>query len=139
MKLTEREIKERFREHAIRCTRQRAAIYAALAETTSHPTADDLYRTVRRVCPRISRNTVYYTLGALSHAGLVHEVNIGHDGARFDANLTLHHHLICRGCHRILDVMDEALDQLHVPREQAKGFRIFIHRVEFQGYCVGCQ
>ena len=46
MKLDPQEIEARFRRHAVRVTRQRAAIYAALAETTSHPTAEDLYRTV---------------------------------------------------------------------------------------------
>lgn len=79
MKLNSQEIEARFRRHAVRVTRQRAAIYAALAETTSHPTAEDLYRTVKREHPMMSRNTVYYTLGVLRQAGLVQEVNVGHE------------------------------------------------------------
>ena len=46
----------------------------------------------------MSRNTVYYTLGILRQAGLVQEVNVGHEVARFDGNVTVHHHLICMGC-----------------------------------------
>ncbi len=139
MKLNASEIHARFRRRAVRVTHQRMAIYRALAETTSHPTADDLYKTVQRQHPRISRNTVYYTLGVLRQAGLVQEVNVGHEVARFDANVTLHHHLICLGCRRIVDVMDDALNQLAVSDEQAKGFHILGHRVEFHGYCADCR
>ncbi len=139
MKLNTQEIQARFRQCAVRVTRQRAAIYAALAEATSHPTADELYRTVKRQHPLMSRNTVYYTLGVLRQAGLVQEVNVGHEVARFDGNVTTHHHLICLGCSQIVDVMDETLNQLDISNRQARGFHILGHRVEFHGYCASCQ
>ncbi len=139
MNLPLQEIEARFRRHAVRLTRQRAAIYAALAATTSHPSADDLYRIVKRRQPMISRNTVYYTLGVLRTAGLVREVNVGHDMARYDGNVSLHHHLICLGCGQIMDVMDDELNRLQLSNGQAKGFDVLRHRVEFYGYCVSCQ
>ena len=139
MKLDPQEIEARFRRHAVRVTRQRAAIYAALAETTSHPTAEDLYRTVRCQHPMMSRNTVYYTLGVLRQAGLVQEVNVGHEVARFDGNVTVHHHLVCLACGRIVDVMDDGLNQLAIPSRQARGFHVLGHRVEFHGYCASCR
>jgi Fur family peroxide stress response transcriptional regulator len=123
----------------VRITRQRAAIYAALSETTSHPTAEDLYRTVKRQYPMMSRNTVYYTLGVLRQAGLVQEVNVGHEVARFDGNVAVHHHLICLGCGQIVDVMDEGLNHLDISSGQARGFHVLGHRVEFHGYCASCQ
>lgn len=139
MKLLPQEIEARFRRHAVRVTRQRTAIYAALAETTSHPSADDLYRMVKRQQPMMSRNTVYYTLGVLRDAGLVREVNVGHDMARYDGNVSMHHHLICLGCGQIMDVMDDDLNRLQLSSGQAGGFDVLGHRVEFHGYCVGCQ
>jgi Fur family transcriptional regulator, peroxide stress response regulator len=129
-------IRQRFRQHRVRLTPQRAAIYSALAGTASHPTADDLYRAVKRRHPMISRNTVYYTLGVLRRTGLVREVNLGHEGARFDANMSLHHHLICLNCRQIQDVTDETLDCLTVSRSD---FQVLGHRVEFHGYCAGCR
>jgi Fe2+ or Zn2+ uptake regulation protein len=129
-------IRQHFRRHHVRLTPQRAAIYSALAGTASHPTADDLYRVVKRRHPMISRNTVYYTLGVLERNGLVREVHIGHEGARFDANMSLHHHLICLSCRQIQDVTDEALDCLTVSQHD---FQVLGHRVEFHGYCAGCR
>jgi Fur family peroxide stress response transcriptional regulator len=139
MKLDQGEIRLRFRSRGLKVTPQRMAIYQALVETTSHPTAEDLHRRVRRRHPMISPNTVYYTLTALRQAGLVHEVNYWHDRSRFDANVTSHHHLICLGCRTIQDLMDEDLDRLQVARQAAGGFKIVGHRVEFQGYCAACE
>lgn len=139
MKLDQGEIRLRFRSRGLKMTPQRMAIYQALVETSSHPTAEDLHRRVRRRHPMISPNTVYYTLTVLRQAGLVHEVNYWHDRSRFDANVTSHHHLICLGCRTIQDLMDEDLDRLQVARQAAGGFKIVGHRVEFQGYCAACE
>lgn len=133
------EIRRRFRESGVRLTPQRMAIYRALANTTSHPTAEELYRAVKQVHPMMSQNTVYYTLGALREAGLVHEVNYWHDRSRFDANTTLHHHLICLGCRKIQDLRDEMLDGLTLSTHQGEGFTVSGHRVEFHGYCASCR
>lgn len=139
MEISVDEIRRRFRERRVRLTPQRMAIYRALADTTSHPTAEELYRAVRQVHPMMSQNTVYYTLGALREAGLVYEVNYWHDRSRFDANTTLHHHLICLGCRKIQDLRDETLDGLALSAHQGKGFAVTGHRVEFHGYCASCR
>lgn len=107
MKLSLDETRRRFQRCGVRLTPQRVAIYRALANTTTHATAEALYRQVKKQRPMMSQNTVY-TLGALKAAGLVHEVNYWHDRARFDANMDHHHHLICLGCRRIEDITDEA-------------------------------
>lgn len=138
MKITLDEIRRRFRRCGVRLTPQRAAIYRALADTTAHPTAEALYCQVKKQHPMMSQNTVYYTLGTLKASGLVHEVNYWHDRARFDANVDLHHHLICLGCRRIEDVTDEALDRVTVSSRQS-AFQVLRHRVEFHGYCRDCQ
>ncbi len=133
------EIRRRFRERGVRMTPQRAAIYGALAGTANHPTAEDLYREVKKVHPMISQNTVYYTLGVLREAGLVREVNYWHDRSRFDANIGLHHHLICLGCRKIEDLMDATLDRLPMRVGGRLDFEVTGHRVEFYGYCAVCR
>jgi Fur family peroxide stress response transcriptional regulator len=138
MHLTPQEIRRRFRERGLKVTPQRAAIYQALTETSRHPTADDLYRQVKRLHPMISQNTVYYSLSVLQAAGLVREVNYWHDRARFDANMAAHHHLICLGCRRIQDMADKTLDRLTIARGRNTGFEVVGHRVEFHGYCANC-
>lgn len=139
MTLSLDEIRRRFRERGVRMTPQRAAIYGALAGTVNHPTAEDLYREVKKIHPMISQNTVYYTLGVLREAGLVREVNYWHDRSRFDANIDLHHHLICLGCRKIEDLMDATLDRLPMRVGGRLDFEVTGHRVEFHGYCAACR
>jgi Fur family peroxide stress response transcriptional regulator len=70
MRMTKQEIKEQLRAKRLKLTPQRCAIYEMLTARTDHPTAEDIYRTVKRTYPMISQNTVYYTLSALKAAGL---------------------------------------------------------------------
>lgn len=139
MKLSPEEIRHRLHGRGLKLTPQRLAIYQALAETARHPTAEDLYREVKRQHPMISRNTVYYTLGVLRQAGLLHEVNYWHDRSRFDANVSPHHHLICLRCRSIQDLSDETLDRLRVAPRIRGRFEVVGHRVEFHGYCAACR
>ena len=139
MIISQEDIRTRFKAHGLKVTPQRAAIYKALAETTSHPTAEALFQQVSQDYPMISPNTVYYTLSTLKGAGLAKEVNYWHDGARFDANVTPHHHLICLGCRAIFDIEDQSLNQIQHKAKLPKHFQVLSHQVEFYGYCTSCQ
>ena len=139
MKLSSEMIRERFKGCGLKSTPQRTAIYKALAETTSHPTADDLFRQVSKAYPMISQNTVYYTLAVLRDAGLLQEVNFWHDRARFDANISPHHHLLCLGCRSISDLSDNRLNELPSPADVPTDFQVIGHQVEFRGYCGVCR
>jgi Fur family peroxide stress response transcriptional regulator len=139
MNLTLENIQHKFRECGLKSTPQRAAIYQALVHSTAHPTAEDLFAQVSPAYPMLSLNTVYYTLSALRKAGLVQEVNIGHDRAHFDANLSPHHHVICQGCQTILDVMDPRLNHLTPPSGLPKDFEITSYQVAFRGLCGTCR
>jgi len=133
--VTTDDIQTLFHEKNLKVTPQRCAIYAMLAHTTSHPTADDILANVKRTFPMISPNTVYYTLNAFEAAGLVVPLNDAH--TRYDANLAPHHHLICVSCRTIEDVYDDDLNQLQLSK--TTDFNIHGHRVEFYGQCHTCQ
>ena len=139
MVISQDDIRTKFKAQGLKVTPQRAAIYKALAETTSHPTAEALYQQVAQDYPMMSPNTVYYTLSTLIDAGLVKEVNYWHDRSRFDANVTPHHHLICLGCRAIFDLEDRALNQLPHKSNIPKDFQVLSHQVEFYGLCAACQ
>ena len=88
-----------FAERGLRCTRQRQDVYAALAATTAHPTAEELHGLVLTsagVTPdeAVSLATVYNTLEALTDAGLVRKIPTPEGGARYDADTSDHMHLM---------------------------------------------
>src|SRR5438034_11024878 len=139
MKLTQQQIRELCKAKGLKLTPQRCAIYEMLTARTDHPTAEDIYRTVKRAYPMISQNTVYYTLSALKEAGLVSEVNFGHEHARFDANMDRHHHLVCVSCQEINDQYDETLTRLSMSSKKGRQYTILRHRAELYRYCKRCR
>lgn len=68
-------------------------VYQALAATKSHPTAEQLHRTIQAATPGISLATVYNTLEALFNAGLVRKLAMRDGPARYDADVSNHLHV----------------------------------------------
>jgi Fe2+ or Zn2+ uptake regulation protein len=121
-----------------RVTDQRRLILEAVRATHTHPTAEWVYRQVRRRLPRISLGTVYRNLRLLVEEGLIQELDSGGYG-RYDGNTTRHHHFTCRGCGQIIDLalpVDRALDHRAASRT---GLEISHHRIEFYGRCAACR
>lgn len=137
------------RARGLSVTHQRLAVYEALLASRSHPDAEQIYEAVRSACPTISRGTVYRCLDLLRSLGLVSEVGRARGGVRYEAALEPHHHLICLGCRRIIDLHDESLDRLVLGpgRRQAaarrggrtSGFEVTGCQVQFVGYCRACR
>lgn len=122
-----------------RMTRQRQVIIEELRKVKSHPTADEIYRKVRRRLPRISLGTVYRNLEILSDSGSVSKLDLAGRQRRFDGDLTPHYHVRCVQCERVEDVMAKPQTRLEESFTDATGYRIIGHRLEFIGICPRCQ
>src|SRR6266851_3125600 len=96
------------RARGLRLTGPRRVVLDVVRATESHPTAEWVHRMVRRRLPRVSLGTVYRNLRVLVAEGLVKELSGPH--ARFDGNLSEHHHFTCLACGRISDVQAPTSD-----------------------------
>src|SRR5882672_7526392 len=76
----------------------RRVVLDVVRATESHPTAEWVHQMVRRRLPRVSLGTVYRNLRLLVAEGLVNELPGPH--ARFDGNISEHHHFTCVACGR---------------------------------------
>jgi Fur family transcriptional regulator, peroxide stress response regulator len=131
---------EHLRKAGLRLTIPRLAVFRALVESHSHPTAEEIYQAARRRVPRISRNTVYLNLDALRRIGATTEVQIGHKlPARFESNIVRHDHAVCVGCSTIVDIYDPRFQKLTPPRTVRARFHVLSYRVDFFGLCKRCQ
>ena len=86
----------------------------------------------------ISLNTVYNTLDALKELGEVSQINTD-VSARYDANMSAHHHLVCLGCKRIEDFTDPVLEEIGQKVNGRRDFKVLSYGVELKGYCKKCQ
>lgn len=128
---------ERYREIGLKLTPQRLAILRFLDGNKSHPSAEDIYKEVRKTFPTMSFATVYNTLEALRKRGGVLELTIDPGRRRYDPNTEHHHHLICLRCKRIVDIHTDY--HLDVPVQQKGSFRVLNNHIEFYGLCEECQ
>lgn len=105
--------REVFRRRGLRSTRQRELIYAVLAATKAHPTAEELHDAARAADPGLSLATVYNTLDTLTETGLIQRLPsaTGSGPARYDADTEPHAHLALDDG-RVLDVPEEISDEV---------------------------
>lgn len=129
----------RCRGTGLKVTPQRMAVYKALVETTEHPSAEVVFRKVRRIFPSISLDTVNRTLLTLSDMGAAFVVEGSGDAKRFDANLGTHQHFKCLRCKRILDFHHEPFDRIDVPENLAGRFTVLRKTVYLEGLCDRCR
>jgi len=123
----------------VHITPQRHAILEHLIQSMSHPTADEIYKSLEGKFPNMSVATVYNNLRVFKEIGLVKELTYGDASSRFDCVTTDHYHIICDDCGKIVDFHYPGLDEVETLAEQVTGFRVGDHRMEIYGKCPDCQ
>lgn len=80
------------RRHGVQPTSQRVLITRLIFERCAHLSADDIYRLVNATDKRVSKATVYNTLGLLTEKGVIREVIADPSKVFYDPNISPHHH-----------------------------------------------
>ena len=137
------ELTRHFRERGLKMTPQRQAVFRALHDDHTHPTAEAVYAAVSREMPTISLRTVYQTLNDLAEMGEILHLELGTGSARFDANVEEpHHHLVCDGCGMVRDVavrdVDAAVSSIRFQDGLPPGFRVSATEIVVRGRCEDC-
>ncbi len=122
----------------IRQTPQRTAILEQLRRTRAHPTADQLYETVRDRLPRVSLATVYRNLQLLSNRGIIRKLCPGDGPMRFDAETSPHRHIYCVRCGRVENVDGKPPQVALSEVERNTGYRILGCELIIHGCCPDC-
>ena len=116
---------------------QRNKILEFLQNTTSHPSAEEVFEVVRLVFPKLSLATVYRNLEQLKAHGLI--IELPGKVKRYDANVIDHHHLYCKECGAVRDFgfmgLENEIKRLDAFSEDNQ----VQYRIEFIGYCEDCK
>ena len=132
------EFAARCREGGLAVTPQRLAIIKALLASAEHPRADAIFAKVRRQHPTMSLATVHRTLETLCDIGEARKVTMLHDSARYDGNVTRHHHVVCVECRRIRDIEIPELDRILDGRAELGEFKVLGSSLEIHARCERC-
>jgi Fur family transcriptional regulator, peroxide stress response regulator len=131
-------------EHArLRCTPQRLAVYDYRSLADHHPTAEEVFQSVRAAIPRISLATVYKALEALVSLGAAAKLapEAGDTRARYDARRDLHYHFRCLRTGMVHDLptpfdpdLISKLDPAIAAYLNCNGFQFTGYRLELLGF-----
>jgi len=136
-------LREKLKEKGYKLTPQRRSILGIILETEGkHLSAEEIYELVKDKCPEIGLATVYRTMQMFDDIGLIYKHNFDDGRSRYELNHQnedhQHHHLICVGCNRVIEVEEDLLEQLEAGIEKKYVFKINNHNVKFFGYCENC-
>ena len=129
---------ELLREHGLRVTAQRLAVYRAVSDDP-HVSADVVIEAVRGEIGWISVQAVYDALAVLTEKGLLRRIQPAGSPARYEGRVgDNHHHLICRVCNRMVDVDCAVGDAPCLTAGEDAGFEIDEAEVVYWGRCPDC-
>jgi Fur family peroxide stress response transcriptional regulator len=122
-----------------RMTPQRLELVRIIAASNGHPSAAQIYETIKHQFPSMSQATVYNTLALLKDMNQILEIDL-HGDSHYDGNRTEPHpHIICIECNQIVDG-DFDLDVEMIKRlEETSGFQITRSQFSFYGLCPNCR
>ncbi|KKP69145.1 MAG: Transcriptional regulator, Fur family [Candidatus Moranbacteria bacterium GW2011_GWE1_35_17] len=123
---------------AERLTNQKQFILDYLQDTTTHPTAEEIYLNVKRYLPRISLGTIYRNLENFVATGKILEIN----GAtkRFDGDISDHQHFICNSCGKVYDIFCKMPKMKNFENHNHKKIGIIeSYQISFYGKCNKCK
>jgi len=125
----------------LRMTPQRMLILDTFLKTEKHLTSEDLYNLVKRKDKSIGQATVYRMLKLLTETDIAREVDFGDGSMRYEHQLNhAHHdHLICEGCKKNIEVLDEEIEKSQEKIAKKHGFVLTGHKMYLYGICEECR
>jgi len=126
----------------LKFTRQREIILKVLYQHEGHFSPEEIHQIILRENPDLTVGiaTVYRTLSLLEGAGLADSISFGKDGKIYELGLKKHHdHLICTGCGKIIEFVDEMIEQKQEEIARKYHFRMTDHTMKIIGLCEACQ
>ncbi len=111
------------RRHGITPTRQRVTIARTILSRPQHLTADQVLRLTQEAGEKVSKATIYNTLGLFSRKGLIRELTVDSQRAFYDSSTHPHYHFYDPDAHRLTDIDQDSLS-LDLPDRLPEGMEI---------------
>ncbi|MBU4185553.1 MAG: transcriptional repressor [Desulfobacteraceae bacterium] len=105
-----------------------------LEGNTTHPSANDIHKTVVTKYPTTSFSTVYNTLEMLTNVGELDKICILGNVIKYEPNTDPHAHLLCKKCNRIIDIFEPYYAKPSI--RKIKQFPHTIEKVQEFLYCT---
>lgn len=122
------------RDNGVDKLKPKEAILAAVCTMRNHPTADEVYKKLKKDFPRLSLGTVYRNLNTFAQNGDIRRIFAPGGGDHFDFRLDAHEHILCDKCGRVFDVNICVSIESKDSEAVVSGYTLILH-----GICAKCR
>lgn len=126
------------RKGGYKATSQRIAICHLVLLSREHPSAQRIYREMKRLHPTVSMATVYKTLRVLRELHMVQELAFPQGETRFDPNASPHVNVVCLQCGNVSDINDQTIRSVVRRAASRINFTVTAQRFDVYGICEKC-
>jgi Fe2+ or Zn2+ uptake regulation protein len=133
-----KKLREILHQKNLRYTPQRQEVWDEICATKEHRDAEDIYNSLRKRQTNVSRATVYRTIDILVKNNLVRRLDLGDGRSRFENKIGIahHDHIVCLDCRKIVEFMNEKIEELQEQVAKEMGFEIVRHVHQLFGRCL---
>ncbi len=120
-------------------TAQRKLLLQVIHEAEGYLDAKELYKRASSRDASISPATVYRSLNLFKELGLVDERKLGKTRRYYEAKKSpQHHHMVCRGCDRVIDFESPLINELVEQVRRDYNFNVATAELYLEGFCSEC-
>ncbi len=121
-------------------SRQREEIIKVVKDSYNHPTAEEIYMTVKAKDPAVSRSTVYRNLGLLVESNIIKQISMKVGPDRYDYVREPHNHAMCMKCGKIFDFKYSfEYEKIGKIIKEQTGIEISTDGIAIEGICDSCK
>jgi Fur family transcriptional regulator, ferric uptake regulator len=134
------EVIDALRQRGARLTIQRRMVIEALCDDRDHQSVQAIQERLHAQGTHLTEPTVYRIVQWLKELGFVSQTDLGHSGIVYQLiGDRRHHHLVCLGCGRVIDVDDGIMDSLRATLRRDYDFEPRIDHMAIFGLCRNCR
>lgn len=129
------------RQTGLKCTPARVQVLQLLLSQQEVLSADEVFEKLRQEGATLNFSTVYRILESFTEKKLTEKVLLPQSRKYGFLVYTLSHthHLICLGCHKVVNLDGCPLHGFEEEMARKTHFQIVGHALELYGYCEECQ
>ena len=131
----------RIKQAGLKVTLPRVKILNTLETSdTRHLSAEDVYKALLHKGEEIGLATVYRVLTQFEGAGLVCRHHFEGGQSMFELDRGTHHdHLVCVKCGKVVEFLEEAIEERQRAIAREHGFSLEDHSLVIYGKCSDCR